>query len=340
MLAPSRGADAELATARWEALGTTVVVRLTRAGALADARTLVEAELAAIDHACSRFRADSELERVNASAGRFVPASPLLLEALQTAVRAAWLTEGAVDPTLGEALVLAGYSRDFAELAHPRGAPAAAPANHKAGLNGLLRRVPGRQTVRIRRACAWKLIETERDPPAVRIPAGVRIDLGATAKAMAADRAATAVHKATGAGVLVSLGGDIATAGPALPIGWAIRVTDDHRANPEAAGQTITITSGGLATSGITSRRWLHDGRVMHHILDPMTGQPIEPIWRTASVTASSCVDANIASTAALVKGRSALTWLSKLRLPSRLVSVAGEVHLLAGWPEDPGGQP
>ena len=74
---------------------------------------LVEAELDAIDRECSRFRADSELERVNASAGRFMPASPLLLEALQTALRAAWLTEGAVDPTLGEAIVLAGYSRDF-----------------------------------------------------------------------------------------------------------------------------------------------------------------------------------------------------------------------------------
>jgi FAD:protein FMN transferase len=340
MLTPPRGAGAELATARWEALGTTVVVRLTQVGALAEARTLVEAELEAIDHACSRFRADSELERVNASAGRFVPASPLLLEALRTAVRAAWLTEGAVDPTLGEAIVLAGYSQDFSELERPQGTLSASPANHRGGLNGLSGEVPGRPTIRIRRPCAWKLIETEPDPPAVRIPAGVRLDLGASAKALAADRAATAVHRATGVGVLINLGGDIATAGPAPSGGWAIRVTDDHRASPDAPGQTITITSGGLATSSITSRRWLQDGRVMHHILDPITGQPIEPVWRTASVAASSCVDANLASTAALVKGHSALSWLSKLKLPSRLVSVAGEVHSLAGWPEDPAGEP
>jgi thiamine biosynthesis lipoprotein len=340
MLAPLRGAGHEPATARWEALGTTVVVRLTHARALAEARTVVEAELEAIDHACSRFRADSELERMNASAGRFVSASPLLLEAVQTALRAAWLTEGAVDPTLGEALVLAGYSRDFAELEQPQDAPPAAPANRTTGLNALSSAIPGRHTIRIRRARAWKLIETQPDPPAVRIPAGARLDLGATAKALAADRAAAAVHNETGSGVLISLGGDIATAGPALPIGWGIRVTDDHRADPGAPGQTIAISSGGLATSSITWRRWLHDGRVMHHILDPTTGQPIEPVWRTASVAASSCVDANIASTAALVKGHSALTWLSKLQLPSRLVSVAGEVHLLAGWPEDPAGEP
>ena len=146
------------------------------------------------------------------------------------------------------------------------------------------------------------------------------------------------MHNATGAGVLISLGGDIATAGPALSSGWAIHVADDHRAGPDAPGQTIAIASGGLATSSITARRWLQDGRVMHHILDPATGQPVEPVWRTASVAASSCVDANIASTAALVKGRSAPRWLSKLKLPSRLVSVAGEVHVVAGWPEDPSG--
>jgi thiamine biosynthesis lipoprotein len=59
----------------------------------------------------------------------------------------------------------------------------------------------------------------------------------------------------------------------------------------------------------------------------------VEPRWRTASVAASSCVDANIASTAALVQGDSALTWLGELRLPARLVDVNGDVHAVAGWP-------
>ena len=74
----------------------------------------------------------------------------------------------------------------------------------------------------------------------------------------------------------------------------------------------------------------------MHHILDPATGQPVEPVWRTASVAASTCVDANVASTATLVQGRSALAWLTELGLPARVVGVAGDVHVLAGWPEDP----
>jgi FAD:protein FMN transferase len=330
-LASPAPSGADVATACWQALGTTVVLRVTHSSVLANARELVEAELDAIDRACSRFRADSELERVNAAAGRFVTASSLLVEALETALRAAWLTQGAVDPTLGEAIVLAGYSRDFSELEHPQEVPPAASV----GLDGLSGSAPCRPIVRARRASGWKLIEIGRDPPRVRIPAGVWLDLGATAKALAADRAAGAVHDATGAGVLVSLGGDIATAGAPYDDGWAIHVTDDHRAGADAPGQTITIASGGLATSSITVRRWLRDGRVMHHILDPATGQPVEPVWRTASVAASSCVDANVASTAALVRGRSALQWLSELQLPARLVGVGGEVHVLGGWPED-----
>jgi thiamine biosynthesis lipoprotein len=238
------------------------------------------------------------------------------------AVRAASLTDGAVDPTLGEAIVLAGYTRDFVELEPP-------PPSGVRSRDGASRAAPPR------RASSWQLIELSPDPPAVRIPAGARLDLGATAKALAADRAAAAAHAATGAGVLVSFGGDIATAGVAPDGGWGIHVTDDHRAGPDAPGHTITITSGGLATSSVTARRWLHDGRVMHHILDPATGQPVEPVWRTASVAASSCVDANTASTAALVKGRSALGWLSELALPSRLVGVAGDVHAVGGWPDD-----
>jgi FAD:protein FMN transferase len=332
VLAVPRRSRGQVATAYWEALGTTVVLCITADQALAEARGLVEAELDAIDRACSRFRADSELERVNASAGRFMVVGPLLLEALQVALRAAWLTDGAVDPTLGEAIVLGGYSRDWSELTHPPATVTAEPVTDRR--SGTRAAAP---IVRARRASGWRLIEIGHDPPGVRIPAGVRLDLGATAKALAADRAAAAVHAATGEGVLVSLGGDIATAGQTAADGWAVHVTDDHRAGPDAPGQTIAITAGGLATSSTTVRRWLNGTRVMHHIFDPRTGEPVLPVWRTASVAASSCVDANIASTAALVQGRPALRWLSELGLPARLVSVSGEVHVIAGWPPDPG---
>jgi thiamine biosynthesis lipoprotein len=97
----------------------------------------------------------------------------------------------------------------------------------------------------------------------------------------------------------------------------------------------IAIRDGGLATSSTKARRWQRGGDVLHHILDPRTGLPAEPVWRTVSVAAGTCVDANAASTAAVIRGRAALGWLARLGLPARLVDATGVVFTVAGWPED-----
>jgi thiamine biosynthesis lipoprotein len=311
-----------LAESTWKALGTTVVLRMTELREMTLAVALCERELEAIDRSCSRFRSDSDLERVNASAGAWVTVGPLLLEAVEVALRAAALSDGLVDPTLGGAMELAGYSRDWATLTHPD--------DQTTETTETTGRKP---TVSVRRAYDWQSVELRPAESTLRIPAGVRLDLGATAKALAADRAARAIHAATGSGVLLSLGGDIAVAGRAPAGGWAIRVTDDHRSDAAAPGQTVAVSHGAIATSSTTVRRWLKDEAVMHHILDPATGMPVAGPWRTVSVAAATCVDANIASTAAIVRGPCAPTWLSEQRLPARFVSHAGSVTLVAGWP-------
>ncbi len=308
-------ASAALATAVWEALGTSVVLRVGDPASLAPARATVERELAAIDRACSRFRADSELSRVNARAGRSTRASPLLMEALEVAVRAAECSDGDVDPTVGRELELVGYDRDWRLLAPATGEPEA----------------PVAITARIREG--WREIALDRASSSIRVPAGVRLDLGASAKAWAADRAAAAAERTAGCGVLVSLGGDVATSGSAPAGGWRIRVTDDHRSHPSAPGQTVSIRSGGLATSSTAVRRWAHDGHTMHHIIDPDTGAPVRDTWRTVSVAAASCTDANIAATAALVRARAAATWLARLGLPARLLDWEGNVTAVGDWP-------
>src|SRR4051794_35761358 len=197
------------AVARWRALGTTAGVVATDPDRLAEGRAAVEAELEAIDIACSRFRDDSELTRLNGRAGRKMQVSPLLADAIAVALRGAQLTDGLVDPTIGNALVLAGYDRDF-------------------GL-GLMEPIG---TVVAERVAGWRAIEFDEPRRRVGVPRGVQLDLGATAKALAADRAARAAHAAAGCGELVNLGGDIALAGPAPPEGWLVRVTDDHRGGP------------------------------------------------------------------------------------------------------------
>jgi thiamine biosynthesis lipoprotein len=178
----------------------------------------------------------------------------------------------------------------------------------------------------------WRCVEVDERERVVRLPPGVELDLGATAKALAADRAAAAGAAAAGAGVLVSLGGDVAVAGPPPEGGWPILVADDH-ARLDEAGPTVAIESGGLATSGTAVRRWRAGGAVLHHLIDPRTGRPAVSPWRTVSVAGASCVDANIASTAAVVLGDAAPEWLGERRLPARLVSTAGDVALVAGWP-------
>ena len=307
------------ASASWQALGTGVQVTVTDGRQLAAARAMLEADLAAVDLACSRFRPDSEivaLDRV--TGGGPAEVSPLLAEAIAVALRAARLTDGDVDPTVGAAMDAVGYDRDFSLV--PREGPA---------VKLTVRTIPG-----------WRQVEFDEQARLLWLPPGVRLDLGATAKAWAADRAATRIAAATGDGVLVSLGGDVAVSGQAPDGGWRIRVQDVSgrpEDPPTGPSTVVAIGTGGLATSSTAARRWRRGGDILHHILDPRTGLPAAVVWRTVSVAAATCTDANIASTAAIIRGRAAPAWLTELGLPSRLVDEAGRVHTVAGWPTEAG---
>jgi thiamine biosynthesis lipoprotein len=295
------------AAARFAAIGTTAHLLITSPAALPEAETMLREFIADLDLACSRFREDSALSVLNRT-GR--ADHPLLLAALRVALRAAEETDGLVDPTLGSFMVNLGYDRTFASVAHRSASPVSLVD-------------PPRQ--------AWRDIRISGD--SVSVPRNVQIDLGATAKAWAADTAAKRIAATTGAGVLVNLGGDIAVAGPAPSAGWNVRVTADHRV--DEGGQVVCMESGGLATSSVTVRTWRRADRVLHHVLDPATGMPARRIWRYATVSASSCVAANTASTAALVLGDRAPNWLAARGLPARLVSTGGAVTTVAEWPSE-----
>ena len=300
----------------WTALGTSVHVVATDADGLGRATTAVGEVLKDVDTAYSRFRDDSELSRLNASSGRTVRVSPLLATAIDAAQRAARLTDGAVDPTIGQALRVAGYDDDFSRIA-ARGGP----------INLRAWRVPG-----------WQAIRFDRRSRTVLLPPGVELDLGSTGKALAADLAARAALAAAGTGgVMVSLGGDIATAGTPPPGGWRIHVAEDSREKPDADGEVICLPAGGVATSSTTVRRWTRGAAVLHHIIDPQTSLPATGPFRTVTVAAATCLDANIASTAAIVRGETAIDWLMSWGLPARLVENDGTIHYIGRWP-DPSG--
>jgi thiamine biosynthesis lipoprotein len=255
--------------------GGHAVVAVTDQAGLSAALAHVKRTVAAFDLACSSFREDSELALLNQSPGEDVVVSKLLFDVVREAIRSARLTDGAVDPTVGQALVALHINPPLSD--HP---------------------------VRIAPVPGYAVVKLDEPNSTIRLPAGTQ------------------------------LCGDIAVAGEPPEGGWQIRVTDDHR-HGDAPGQTVAIQAGGLATSSTTVRRSGDGPDAVHHLINPGTGLPVDGPWRTVSVTAASCADANTASTAAIVLGEYASDWLEQSNLPARLVDHDGAVTYVAGWPAE-----
>ncbi len=294
-------------TATFDAIGVLNGVTVCDPRALPEATAMAKAAVAELDRTCSRFRADSELGRLNSARSAVV--SPLLLELIRAALDAARWSDGLVDPTVGPAVRSLGYDRDFDAIVHRRA-----------------------RRIELVPAVGWRGVGVDSASRGVTLPPGAELDLGATAKAFAADRIASDVAAATGSPTLVSLGGDVAVAGEPPGGGWPIAVADDSRGGA-AVAQTLAIRSGGLATSSTCVRRWRSRDGVMHHIVDPVTGAPAAEVWRTASVTSPTCLAANVAATAAILRGDAAPSWLEAHGLPALLVRRNGSVVRSAGWP-------
>jgi thiamine biosynthesis lipoprotein len=314
-------------TAEWTVWTTKARLVVSDHAALPEATTLVKGLLDEIDRACSRFRPDSELMRVPVDTPTQV--SPLLAKMVGAALDAARRTDGAVDPTVGSAMAALGYDRDLTDIRPSGRMPGGGmpgggmPGDIPPGGRMPSGRMPsGRMPsggVPVTVVPGWRSVRLTGNE--LTLPRGVVLDLGATGKAFAADRAAALVSQLFGVGVLISLGGDIATAGPSRQ--WRVLVDDE----------VITLPAGAaIATSSTESRTWRRGNRILHHVLDPFIGMPARRVWRTASVVADHCVDANMLSTAALVRGHDAVGQLHHFGVPARLTTVDGSVRKLGGW--------
>ncbi len=304
----------ELTLRSFRALGTTATVVVADPHAADAAELTLAAELDDIDRACSRFRDDSELSALHDGAGAPVRASALLYEALDVACEVARRTSGAVDPTVGNAMGALGYDRDLQEV--------------------LARPLPGAPQV-LGPVAGYAHVHLHPDSRTVRIPRGVRLDLGSTAKALAADRAAARIAREIDGPALVSLGGDVAVAGPPFPSGWAVGIAHESSTPAAAVDQVVAIHRGGLASSAPGARRWMAGNRSVNHIVDPRTGDSVATTWTLVSATGDSCVDANMVTTAALVWGEPGLDRIAAFGQAVRLVRSDGQVVHLNGWPEE-----
>jgi thiamine biosynthesis lipoprotein len=294
------------------AIGTTATVVVDDPAAADGALVLLADELRSLDEACSRFRADSELRRLEGRGGLPTPVSPLLFDALESACSVAAATAGIVDPTIGSALVELGYDRDFAGLADA---------------------ACGDELPEARPAPGWWRIGLDRDELTVTVPDGVHVDLGSTGKSFGADRSAGRIAAAMGCGVLVNLGGDVAVAGPAPAGGWGVGIAAHCTTAPAEADDVVALRSGGLASSGTTARTWSRGGRTLHHIVDPWTGEVAPSTWALVSAVGATCVEANGWTTAAVVWGEDAPGNLAGHGVAARLVRPDGTVRLVGDWP-------
>jgi thiamine biosynthesis lipoprotein len=296
--------------ARWEAWSCRVHLGVDDATDLGEARRVVEEVIEDVDETVSRFRDDADLARVNARPGRWVQVDPLLVAALRVALDAARATGGLVHPLLGRPLVELGYDRDLDRLVDRPPAAGSPP---------LETAPPGLDS--------WR--EVLLEPGAVHIPTGTALDLGATAKAWAVDLAAAGLARHGVRRGLVGIGGDLRTVGDGA---WPVAVTEHPDSPPE---ELVQLRGGALATSSTRVRRWTSRGVVRHHLLDPRTGLPVPEVWRTATVAADTCTEANTASTTAVVLGEEAVPWLTARGYAARLVARDGSVTVTDGWPAD-----
>ena len=295
-------------TATWRALGTYVHLSTSDEMALEPARQIATRLLEDVDRTCSRFRKDSDLVRANSAAGSWTNVDPLLVKAIGVAMEAAAQTDGLVDPTLGHAMVAAGYDRDIALVLADSTDPAGVPVPARGG--------------------AW--MDIQRDPTgAVMVPHGSALDLGATCKAWAADLIVNAIAAEFDTTVVISLGGDIAVAGLG---GWPVAITETI--DDPTGAEVVHLPYGGLATSSTAARRWIRGGVIRHHLIDPHTGEPTSGRWRTVTATGATCLAANTASTAAIVLGDRAVGWLTERDIPARLVNTSGRIVRTQRWPE------
>ena len=308
--APATTAATTVAT--FSAIGTTNTVLVTDPSTLEPAVAIARRHLAELDRAVSRFRPDSEVSLLAARARRspaeaFV--SPTFAAYLEAALRVARLTGGLVDPTVGSALVAAGYDDDL-EVVRSR------PDFHQTRVAG----VPH-----------WHTVHLNPSARRVTVPAGTLIDLGATAKAHAADTIAHLLAERLPGGFAVNLGGDVAVSGSLPPQGWSIGI----EAADGAVLQVVASTGQAIATSSTQRRVWSVDGVARHHIVDPRTGNTAPAVWNQVSCAAATCLEANAASTAAVVLGQEAPVWLEANGIRARLDGADGRVVTTTGWPAE-----
>ncbi len=250
----------------------------------------------------SRFRDNSELSLLNGSSERKV--SPEMMTILSESIALHKETDGVFDPAVLPVLEAEGYATNFGDDSF--GIPSEKGMRNTFGFGALV-----------------------IDPAAgiVRKPIGLRIDLGGIAKGYAVDRVVHMLRERGHTDFLVDAGGDIFVSGRNSEDGypfWAIDIADPTKgAEPLAL---LTLRDEAITTSGTDRRRWMVDGKMRHHLIDPRTGKSAATDLLSATVVETSTIRAEVFAKTLCILGRErALSFAEEHRIPAYLVTVDGE---------------
>jgi thiamine biosynthesis lipoprotein len=273
----------------FRAMNTGVEIQLytnTRGAEAQDLMADVQRMFDKAEKCLTRFDPTSELSQLNRSTGRPRQVSPLLFDVVEAAVWAASLTGGLFDPTLLKVMQAIGYDRSF-EWVELRNQAAVGTNGHTSPLPSPH---PGQ----------YRTIGLNRIRGEINLPPDVQLDLGGIGKGWTVDRSAEWL---VGRGpFMINAGGDLYAYGaPPDQPGWSVGIIDPWQ--PERDIAHLEIRQRAVATSTISRRHWRWDGRVMHHLIDPRTGQPAETDAVSVTVVAHRAALAEVYAKAALILG-------------------------------------
>ena len=277
------GADFRYA---FHAMATPCEVRIeTPDAATAEAAgRAAEAEALRVEQKFSRYRADSVIGRINASAGRAIELDAETAELIDFAAQCFAMSDGLFDITSG---VLRRIWR----------------------FDGSDNVPTPEQIAALRPVVGWQKVKWQK--PVLTLPVGMEIDLGGLGKEYAVDRALAAVRATTREPALVNFGGDLVVSGPRRGgERWKVAIESVDHAGQMAA--LLDLADGALATSGDARRYLLKDGVRYGHILDPRTCTPVAGVPRSVTVAAKTCVEAGMFATLAMLQGARAEAFLKE----------------------------
>ncbi len=298
LVVPGKSAPSGLAIRTSKAMASIVAIHLrerptrpsaTKALRLDELFDSAFAEFREVERNCSRFLPASALSRANRrpNSWHLVPQS--LMETMQCALDAHEQTSASFDPRVLDRLVELGYDRSFHLLAdenHISRRTADSPAT-PAGVPPIGSPQPWSPTLLPRLRLAHL--------------GGCRVDLGGIGKSVAARRAAAVLRRST-RDFLIDAGGDLVVSGRPAP-GALWRVGVEAPSGVAEPLVVLEVSDTAVATSSVRVRHWVHEGRSVHHLIDPRTGEPGGAGLQAVSVVHPDPVRAEVWAKALFLEG-------------------------------------